>query len=88
MRPLAECAEIRGGNILIIMECQGAHKCGGYIRVPFAPGINGAPDGKPSREGGCVWQRTSGASLLDLTLEPSINVGDCGHFLVQNGEVV
>lgn len=84
-RKLSECARIRSGNILLI-ECQGEHKCGGYLRVPFAPGLEGAVDASPNSNG-CVWRRT-GTGLEDMSLSPSVDAGICGHFFVRNGEIV
>jgi hypothetical protein len=82
-----EHAAINYGNLLLI-SCQGDHGCGGWIGVPFRPGIDGAPDGEPNRPGGYVWTRESGTTIDDLTLSPSINAHECGHFHVKNGEIV
>jgi hypothetical protein len=82
-------AEIRHGNTLII-SCQGAHACGGCIRVPFSPTLDGAPEPRPAttREGGMLtWMRISGSTIDDLTLSPSINADVCGHFNVVNGQI-
>jgi len=78
--------EIKGGNVLIV-ECQGAHRCGGNIRVPFSPPIGGAPEPAPTRSG-LVWKRESGESVETITLSPSIDAGECGHFCVKNGAIV
>lgn len=84
----AEHAEIRKGNTLLI-SCQGNH-CGGWIRVPFSPTLDGAPEPKPAttREGArIVWTRVSGSTIDDITLSPSVNAFECGHFNVTNGEI-
>lgn len=80
-----EYAEIRGGNVLII-PCQGNHDCCGRLRIPFRPGIGGAPSGPPTWNG-VVWERQSGETLDDLTLSPSIDAAECGHFVVRNGSI-
>lgn len=77
---------IRGGNVLLI-ECQGESHCAGRIRVPFRPPIGDGPEPAPTKEG-LVWQRVSGETIDDITLSPSVDAGDCGHFNVQNGSVV
>jgi hypothetical protein len=87
-KPLREFGEIRNGNILIIKYCQGAHQCGGYLRVPFTPGIDGSPDGKPSKENGPIWKRITGETIDTLTLNPSLDFGECGHFNIINGEII
>lgn len=87
--------ELRHGNRLLV-PCQGkqtdgsAH-CHGLIQIPFAPGINGVVAGTPlyahtAHE--VIWDRVGGTSLDDLTLTPSIDAGDCGHFHVTSGEIV
>ena len=82
-----EDARIDAGNRLVL-PCQGEHDCGGMIGVPFKPGIDRAPDGEPLRPGGPVWNRVSGDSLKNLTLSPSIDAHECGHFHITNGEIV
>jgi hypothetical protein len=89
-----EHAQIVGGNELLI-SCQGDPECGGWIGIPFRPGIDGALDGKPLRPGGYVWTRDGGTTIDDLTLSPSINADGndpsqhgCGHFFVKNGQIV
>lgn len=91
-----EHAEILAGNVLVV-SCQGRGTderhaegpCGGWIRIPFAPGVDGAPDGLPTTRSdgkpGPVWKRESGTTVQDLTLSPSINAHECGHFHVQGG---
>jgi hypothetical protein len=81
-----EHAEIVGGNFLRI-SCVGDHDCGGWLGIPFKPGINGAPDGEPLRPAGYVWKREAGETLEDLTLSPSVNADACGHFFVRSGRV-
>lgn len=81
--------EIRHGNVLLI-PCQGNGHCGGLIRVPFTPTLDGAPEPKPAttRDGGeCVWTRVSGTTAEDITLSPSVDADECGHFHVVNGKV-
>lgn len=79
-----EHAEIRGGNVLLL-SCVTNH-CGGWLRIPFQPGIDGAPAGEPLANG-MVWNRTAGETLDDLTLSPSIDADACGHFHVINGAI-
>lgn len=86
-----EMAEIIGGNELLI-SCQGCvdgrEHCGGGLAIPFKPGINGAPDGDPRlNRKGYVWTRTSGETIEDITLKPSIDAKECGHFFVQHGKI-
>lgn len=93
-----EYADICDGNVLIV-SCQGRRtdarhangSCGGWIRIPFSPGINGAPAGTPTRRSdgthGPIWSRTHGTTLDDLNLSPSINAGPCGHFHVKDGAI-
>lgn len=80
-------AEIRNGNLLLV-ECvavlNGDQHCGGKIRVPFTPAINGFREFAADRK----WNRLSGSTLDDITLEPSVDAGACGHFLVRSGEIV
>ncbi len=90
MRPLSEFAELRDGNHLVIMQCQGKHQCAGYIRIPFRPTINGAPDSPPAKNSlgqPIWWNRTKGSTLTDITLEPSIDAGECGHFHITDGKI-
>ena len=82
-------ASIRNGNVLVV-SCQGSHggkgPCGGYLRLPFTPGLNSAPGAQPNSKG-FVWKKVRGESLDDLTLEPSFDAGECGHFFVTDGEI-
>lgn len=78
---------IRGGNVLLV-ACQGEAHCCGYIRVPFSPTLGGAPEPEPSQPIGVVWQRVAGETLNDMTLSPSIDAGECGHFYITNGQIV
>lgn len=79
-------ASIGSGKVLIV-PCQGDHKCAGCIRIPFAPTIGGVD--LMTRDGELVtyWRRVSGETLEDITLEPSIDADDCGHFFIVEGEV-
>lgn len=82
-------AEIRNGNVLIVDCCgvkDGEQHCCGRIRIPFEPVLGQSP-AKPT-ETGKIWRRISGATVDDLTLDPSIDAGECGHFHVQNGRIV
>lgn len=95
-----EHAEVLAGNVLVV-SCQGRpnpddprHKdgpCGGWIRIPFSPAIDGGPGGQPTTRSdgrpGPVWKRESGTSIDDLTLSPSINAHECGHFYVSGGAI-
>ncbi len=83
-------ASIRSGNVLVV-SCQGNHggkgSCGGYLRLPFTPGLNGAPGAQPNSKG-FVWLRDLKGNTLDtLTLTPSFDAGECGHFYVTDGEI-
>ena len=82
-----EYAEIRDGNHLLI-SCQGDHECGGWLCIPFSPVIGDAAPAEPLRPGGVIWTRVSGETIEDITLSPSINAYECGHFHIQNGAVV
>lgn len=84
-KPLSEYAEIRHGNVLVIRSCMGKHRCGGYLRIPFSPGVNGVPGAVA--EGKCVWKKVSGDSTKDLTLQPSCDFGECGHFYITDGMI-
>lgn len=91
MRPLREHAEIRNGNMVII-SCQGLkdgqEHCGGMIRVPFTPPLAGCEPFKiTDADHPGYWNRVSGETLDDLTLQPSIDAGECGHFHVTNGMI-
>lgn len=79
--------EIRAGNVLLI-DCPaivgGQQHCCGKIRIPFHPPLVGfSPIGDEKR-----WLRDSGESIDTITLSPSIDAGNCGHFLVRSGEIV
>jgi hypothetical protein len=79
--------KIKNGNVLLI-ECQGNNHCHGYIRVPFSPTIGGAPEPEPAQPNGEIWKREAGETIEDITLSPSINAGECGHFHVVKGKIV
>lgn len=85
-----EHAEIRNGNTLLI-SCVGgpgwSQHCGGLLRVPFAPGIDNAPGAEPDHPGAPVWNRESGETIDDLTITPSGNAFECGHFWIRGGEI-
>ncbi len=100
MRSLKDYAEIRQGNRLLIL-CQGTvdgkEHCGGRIIVPFDPPLDGFSKYDEFRQTAgllasqplkYVWQRTSGTSLEDLTLHPSVDAGKCGHFWIRTGQIV
>jgi len=80
--------EIRHGNVLL-MPCQGdeGKHCCGMLRIPFTPGIDSASGGEPLKNG-MLWTRTGGTTLNDLTLSPSIDAAECGHFHIIDGKVV
>lgn len=86
---LREFAYIKAGNVLIV-DCMGIkdgeQHCCGRIRVPFVPPLDGSTNPQPTREGQ-LWKRISGTTVDDLTLEPSVDAGECGHFNVLNGEI-
>ena len=84
-------AEIRNGNTLII-SCQGkkpdgSEHCGGWIRVPFQPTIGDASLAPPNPTSPGYWTRESGETIDDITLSPSIDAQECGHFHIRHGEV-
>jgi len=84
----AEYAEIQNGNTLVV-SCQGDH-CSGRIRIPFSPTLDGSPEPRPAttKEGQeFIWTRSGGTTIDDITLSPSINAFECGHFNVINGEI-
>lgn len=69
---------------LLLLPCMGGGEhqhCGGWIRVPFANPICG--ERAPAER---YWER-EGETLDTLTLTPSVNAGDCGHFTITSGEV-
>lgn len=70
-------------NNCLIVPCQGEHKCCGVIRIPFTPTIDGTQEAKADR----YWKRESGETLDDITLSPSIDAGECGHFYIRNGGI-
>lgn len=84
---LSNCAKIVGGNCLMV-PCQGnpadGHECPGTLRVPFVPPLPGFLPLTAKLH----WKRESGESLADLTLTPSVQMEECGHFYVTNGEIV
>jgi hypothetical protein len=83
-------AEMRDNMLMI--PCQGkkadgSQHCIGRIRVPFSPAIGGASLAQPPGKDG-YWIRVSGENIDNLTLSPSIDAGDCGHFKVVGGKVI
>lgn len=80
-------AEIREGHVLLV-DCLGVNNgqqhCCGKIRIPFDPPLTGFSPWS----GGHAWKRTGGDTVDTITLEPSIDAGDCGHFLVRDGAAV
>ena len=92
MKHLRDCAEIRNGNMLIIycqgMKPDGSQHCDGRIRVPFLPPLSGClPYAITDKDHPGHWHRVSGETLDDLTLIPSIDAGECGHFHITKGQV-
>lgn len=79
--------EIRAGHLLLV-DCvrvkDGEQHCCGKIRIPFDPPLSGS---EPYTRGR-TWRRVSGESIDTLTLEPSIDAGECGHFFVSGGHII
>lgn len=85
-------AEIRDGNVLLVCcmgKRNGEQHCCGMIRIPFSPSIAGKPLARFSEmENKLYWTRVSGETVDDLTLAPSIDAGECGHFTITNGDIL
>ena len=86
---LLDIPETRLSANCLIVPCQGRNPdgsphCCGMIRIPFKPTIGGSQPVQAER----YWTRESGEMLNDITLSPSIDAGDCGHFHIQNGSIV
>jgi hypothetical protein len=83
-------ASIEGAQgIFLFCPCRGGHA----LIIPFANPRNAPPvppEHGPSDRGGTHrprWQMT-GTGLADLTLSPSVDVGDsCWHGFITGGEV-
>lgn len=89
---LREFAEIRMGNMLLV-ACQGITKegephCCGTIRIPFDPPLPGCSRAKLDPDHPGYWKRTEGSTVDDITLTPSLDAGECGHFNVTKGEII
>lgn len=83
--------EIRAGNLLLVDCCgivKGEQHCGGKIRIPFKPPLPGCKPYKNGKYDAVVWDRLAGATVDDITLSPSIDAGSCGHFVIEEGEIV
>ena len=66
-------------------DTDGEQHCCGMIRIPFSPPLPGFAVVSDAVR---YWQRTSGDTVDDLTLEQSVNADKCGHFNITNGNVI
>lgn len=84
---IVEC-RLSSSNCLLV-PCQGKNPdgsphCCGMIRIPFTPTLESAPLTPNAQR---YWDRISGETLADITLSPSIDAGQCGHFHIVDGEI-